>query len=305
VGFDMIDRRCSPIFFVLSVAVGVGRSAGACPPSVRLSGDKVLIGQVTAALVARGIALEVPGCSSIAIELERRGAATVVSRSTPEAGAAEQTVTNPRTAATVIESWVRTDVDEPLLERGRVDDEEPTDATSVAVAGSERAPGLGLEVFAAAQTGVASDRTASVGAQFGACVRLGLFCVGGRGRVSTVTEGPAGWEQVMERELVDALASVDLPVRVGRFGVTPGLGVGAGWFHTHEEGAETGKSTVGLREDAHVALSLPLSQRIAVEVSVSLGLAQGVRGESTSNVPLPSEPHLLADLGAGFRFEGP
>jgi hypothetical protein len=230
--------------------------------------------------------------------LEKKGRATVVSSQLADALPIAREVTDVRTAATVIESWVRSDVEAPLLERRTADDAELPDAL---VAVGRPAPRSTLQFFTTAETGVASDHTDWVGLQIGACLRAGPTCLGARVRVSTVTDGPGKWESAMDRQTVSALANLDLPLPLGPFTVSPGIGLGFGRTHTRQEGSADSKRTLSLRGESHVSLSLPVSDTLSVEALLSLELADALDVDTTSTA-LPDDPTLLARVGVGVRF---
>jgi hypothetical protein len=294
---------------MLWITVGLGRGAQACPPTVRLSGDESLIAEVTPVLVERGIALDEGACPALVITLARRGQTIAVRDVSADGPASAREVTDVRTAATVIESWVRTDVEAPLLEPRLSRDSEPTGGASTVVATGPPARGRGLQVFAAGEAAFASDHSDWLGFELGACLMLGRTCAGARARFSAVADGRGPWERAVDRQVVEALVGLDLPVRLGRATLWPGLAVGAGRAQTHEESAERtqegGQATIGLRGELHLALSVAVSRSLAAETSLSLEAARTVRTESTSREPLPGDARVLAHAGVGLRFGAP
>jgi hypothetical protein len=292
--------------FLISFLVsffGGAREARACPPTVLLGGDKTLVSAVAPLLAGRGISTEEGGCPGLAVTLEKRGRATLVFADAVEEQASPREVTDARTAATVIESWVRTDVDAPLLARHPpVDDLEVPVGLVVAAPQAASRP---FEVATLGELGVASDRTTLGGFQVSACGMVGRVCVGGRARFGTVIDGPGAWEGPMDREVVDGLVDAELPLRLGPVALSPGLGVGLGWVHTHEEDSRDAKQTAGLRGELHLALVVPLTQHVAFESTLSLELANTLVTERASRERLPDDPKALAHAGLGLRFEAP
>src|SRR5450432_683376 len=113
------------VFVTLSLAAGLSRPAEACVPTVRLGGDPTRVAEVSAALAARGVeTTAMSGCPVVAVTLEARGKTTLVSMTGSDERVLSRAVTDARTAATVIESWVRTDVEAPLLARRGSGDED-------------------------------------------------------------------------------------------------------------------------------------------------------------------------------------
>ena len=87
--------------------------AQACPPSVALSGDDALVRTVGDLLAARGITAPTTRCPAVRARVERRGAQLVVDGDGPDGARIERAVGEPATAASVIESWARSDVAAP------------------------------------------------------------------------------------------------------------------------------------------------------------------------------------------------
>jgi hypothetical protein len=292
--------------FIGSIIVSLlgGREALACPPTVRLGGDKTLVSAVAPMLEGRGISTEEGACPALAVTLEKRGRATLVSASPDEEQTSTREVTDARTAATVIESWVRTDVEAPLLARHPPADDVELPVGLVVAAPRAAAP-PSFQVGTLGELGLASDHTSWGGFQLSGCWMVGRACIGGRARFGTVADGPGLWEATMDREAVDGLVDAELPLRLGPFAVSPGLGVGLGWVHTHEEDSRDAKQTAGLRGELHLALALPLTRHVALESTMSLELAETLMTEAKSRERLPDDPRGLAHVGLGLRFQGP
>jgi hypothetical protein len=288
---------------LVSAVLGPARATRACPPSVRLGGDPGLVAELTPILASRGIGTS-GDCPALPVSLQRRGRTTVVSQ-----GAAERLesreVNDVRTAATVIESWVRTDLDEPLLARRRVADAESPDEL-VAAPVPEPPASRRLQVFTLGETSVANDRTAWVGFQMGACAMFGPVCLGGRLRFANVAEGPDDWEVLMARKEVDALLDVDAPRRVGHVRLSTGAAFGLGWIGTHEvPETSDGRRTLGLRLEPHATASYSLSSHFAVESNLSVAVNQTIHTTTTTPERLPADPRFVGRIGLGLRFEGP
>ncbi|HEY4186012.1 MAG TPA: hypothetical protein VGP07_13140 [Polyangia bacterium] len=309
---------------VLAVATG-GRAWATCPPSAQVQGDPALIAEVSRALVDRGIASEISGCPSTFVRLERHDDLIAVSIAVSSGQTIERGVTDTRTAATLIESWARTDVEAPLLaahdrkdndggdgdnDRAPKDDAPPPTAPSdIAVLAAEPAPpvpaaGRGVQLFGLTETSLASDGTRWLGAQFGACIMLGPLCAAARLRFATVVGGTEDWRADLDRHSVELLLGADLPLRFGRATFSPGLAAGIGWTHTHEEDSPRGGETGGLRAEAHASVAYPFSRRLAAEVALTIAVTQATPVETSSPIPLPDEPRFLTRLGAGLRFGG-
>jgi len=308
-------------------SIGVGgdaAAAAACRPGVRLDGDRALVDVVGTALVERGIAVgsgsgsgngaEDAGadCAPLDVRLERRG--DRISVFTPDGGGAaamRRDVTDPRTATTIIESWVSVDVEAPLLTTRVVALAESSPARppappapAVATANTAPAPattGRGVQLFAVAERARANDDTAWTGIELGACVALGPLCVGARARFA-IARGPQLRAADLDRHGVELLLGVDLPFRAGRATLSPGIGAGVGSIHTHQDGTGQSAETGGPHADLHLSLSYPLWHRLALELAASIDVTQTTHVETSSAILLPDEPRLFARFGAGVRF---
>ena len=296
-------------------------ASAACRPGVRLDGDVALVGAVGAALGERGIATDVTSdagraaeCAPARVTLARRDDRIAVSIAGAREPAVEREVTDARTATTVIESWVRTDVDEPLLASRTIAMAAPRPAPAAApvpppppVTTTTVAPppanGRGVQLFALAERSLASDGTAWLGVQIGGCVALGPLCIGGRGRFS-LAAGPQLSQDNLERHGFELLAAADLPLRFGPAVLSPGLGVGVGSVHTRQKSTGLSEGTGGPHADAHVSMAYQLRPHLALEAAMSVDVTETTHVESSAAVILPDEPQFFARFGAGVRFGG-
>jgi len=300
---------------VASAALAAPRPAraGACPPAVALTGDAAVVGPVRDQLDARGIAGETARCPVVRVRIERRGGGLVVGIERPggatPAAVIEREVSGPETAATVIESWTRDDVAAPLLARRDLPAAEPEPAL---VAAAAPPAAQGIQVFAAAETSVASDRTVWQGMQLGACIMLGPICAGARVHGGTVVARPARWS-AFSRKGAEVYAGIDVPIALGWTRLTLGFAAGYGSIFTrhHGDGSTTEKMGVeisGPRAEVHAALSLPVTAHIAIDLAATAALTQATGMETHGDGPLdpaivfPDEPRALFRLAVGVRY---
>jgi len=290
-------------FFVATGSLeGPGAAMAApCPPSANLSGDAKLVAAITSVLDQRGI--PVLACSSLAVEIQPSGDALAISID----GREPRIVNDARTAATMIESWVRTDVGGPLLGGHAIVriEEGPAPRQETMVPSTWR----GVQVFALGQNAVASDGTDWIGAEVGACVNLGPMCAAVRLRFAQVAGGPGPFEFMLDRAGYELLFGGDIPISVGKMTLSPGFSGGIGTVVTHvadmEDGSHKGSEAGGLRADVHASLTYPLSHRFAAEVGLSLDFAQSTRIDSYSpTVLFPDVPLFLARIAIGIRYGG-
>jgi hypothetical protein len=297
------SERC-----VLLAVLLVSGSAAAepCAPAAVLSGDPSLVSDISGILSAHGVVeADTNACPAVRAQVERRGGGIVVHA--PGNGSdRERVVSELDTAATVIESWTRTDLDAPLFAvRPMVASRlsaPPPEPWIVRHTGRNTPP-RGIQAFGAFETSLANDRTSWLGATVGVCVQIGAVCGSARARLAAVVVGPAMWKNV-ERHAQDVLFGGDIPMHVS--GTTVSFGIAAGMGATHTQirdlSGNRGSETFGLRGDAHVSWMIPLAQKLAIELSGSLDLAQVTDAEaSTGEI---ADERVLARFGAGLRYGG-
>jgi hypothetical protein len=287
----------------IAAAILAAPGASACPPTVRLTGDTELSAELASVLSRRGIATN-GDCPALPVIVEKRGKTTVVSQGDADERVDSREVTDVRTAATVIESWVRTDLEAPLLGHRPVTDLESPDR--IVAAPPPKRSAHPIQVYALGETSLASDHTTGLGALVGGCLVVGPACLGGRFRFTNVEEGPSEWEAVMDREAVDALLDVDFSKPVGNLRLSAGAGLGLGWIHTHEEQSPPDtKETLGVRVEPHATVSYSVSRHFALESTLSLSVGETIHVSTSTPERLPDDPRLMGRAALGLRFEGP
>ena len=281
----------------LGVPVGTA-SAEPCAPSARVSGDPDLVASVTELLEQRGIATATTTCPAVEVHVAHRGASLVVAQLAGRPPI-EREVTELVAAATLIESWTRTDVDAPLLAAHHLASQPPeAPAVTAGVAAPAVSP-RGLQVFFGLETSVAEDRSTWFGTQLGVCVMLGPVCAAARVRIASTTPE---WERHVERRAIDVLFGGHVPFRLGATTLSPGCAAGLGAVHSSEMSVG-GTETFGLRADAHVVWSIPISSHLSVDLSAVADVTQVIDVESSSG-RLADEPRILGRVGAGLRYGG-
>jgi hypothetical protein len=321
-------RLC--VLAMVSAPWAASAVAAACPPSAVVVGDPELVDAVGPLLTEHGISRgwvgqgdrrapssrggdrdglaggararsprEIDRCLGVEVELRREGPGISVTR----LGAAreQRRVTNASTAAALIESWARSDLENPLL-AARAAGDEPSRAGFVAR--------YGLQAFGAIEGTLADDGSSWAGGAVGVCVKLRRAYGSVRGRFSSVIAGPRASLPESERHGADLLLGLDLPFRpfrnISSF-VVPGVAVGVGSVHTGAvvDGQMEGSETFGLRGEVHLSWLLTLRRQLALELSASLDVAQVLDVESSHGGSLSDEPRFLARFGAGLRIGVP
>lgn len=290
-------KLVAALAMLLVGAAAAPARAETCALAVSLEGDAQIVAKLGAELEGRGIAIR-PACSDHSARVERRGDALVVSIVEATHAPIEREVRGVKTAAAVIESFVRDDVGTPLLEVRvpvpRALAPEPTRAAP------PHSPELsGVHVFGVFESSMASDGTAWGGMHVGACVMVGRLCAGGRLRGSTVSSEDKFWSQT-RRKSGEVLFGLDVPFRLHRFLLTPGVAAGVGDVTTGPR--EMLSRSANFRAEAHVAFSVPLSKSFALDLSVVGTLAQQVKREPGYMDDVPAEPFGFLRFGVGVRW---
>ncbi len=306
----MLSRVLCSLLMVASLAAAA--AAGPCEPQVNLAGDGATVAAIAALLGARGVIVaapsvaRAPGCApvEVVVEPEQQQVRVVIDR-----GPAPPIVrsVDRASAATVIESFARTDLTEPLLAPAPPGLRSAPVAVAVAVAPlamvvAPRAS-RGIELVAAGEAWYAPDRSSWLGLTLGACVRLGPVCAAARVRAGSVADVPASWGTV-ERRSTELLLGIDVPLALHGLTLVPGFAGGVGQVHTRVDGVHMARETGGLRADVHAALVVPLHGHLALDLSVAADLSQVTRLESNTDMALPAEPRGMIRAGLGLRYGG-
>lgn len=296
------EIRLRPLVAALLIvpALAARARADAC---ATLSGEPDLVATVTEALRARGIAPE--ATCSVHARVEKSGDAVVVHIEADHAPV-ERTVSSADSAATMIESWARADVAAPLLVArapAPAGEDEPAPRAEARVVVSRP---RGIHLFTDAESSVASDGTVWAGAQVGACIELGPLCAAARARFANVLIGPDPFDGELDRRSIEVLIGGDVPLTYRGVRLMPGIAGGVGSMHTHVDsmGTHMGRETGGMRAEAHVTGALPITPRLAFELSLSIDITQQTESEQSGTIMIPNDPLLFARVGAGLRYEG-
>jgi hypothetical protein len=290
------------LFGVLLVSSSA--TAAPCPPAAIVSGDPELAAGIGQLLAGHQVAAaDSEACPAVRADVARRAGTIVIVR-LDHGLSKEHVVSEVGTAATVIESWTHSELDDPLLGF------HPAEPPPLAVADTQMVsrlpappPVRRIQAFGALESSLADDRTNWLGFAVGACVQLGTVCASVRGRFAAVVVGPRGWRTV-ERHAEDVLFGGDIPLHLRAATLSVGFGAGIGATHTgiEDPAGIRGRESFGLRADAHVAWEIPLAHGLAIDLSASLDVQQVTDVETSSTEMLADEPRILGRIGAGLRL---
>lgn len=296
-----LPRLVSLALSCVAAVGGVARGQG-CPPTVQLTGAPELVDEISRELGLRGISVAPDAhCPPLRATVTRRGAQLVIAILGGEAAApeAERVVSDVATAATVIESFARSDVATPLLAARAVSraSAAPPSAPSAPSAPGP-APHHRVHVAASFESALGGDDTTWIGAKLQLSVGAGPIEVAALLRFNQVVDGFDAAD--VERDLLEVLVGVDVPIALGRtVQVVPGFAGGLGGMETRLQGMK--RETGAFRGEAHAALIVPIGRELAVELAA--GASVGVQNDfDRSGVMAPPEPLVLLRAGIGLRY---
>ena len=286
-----------------------------CSPAAALEGEPALTAELGELLRGRGVGAPATGCPAVQVWVESHDG--VLSVAIRDAGAREsrRVVAGLDVAAALVESWARTDISGPLMSPPPPDGaslrEAPVVAGAALVLQRPGDPPRSLALRVAGETTFASDGSLWFGAQVAGCVRLGRTCIGALARFaqdSGLTEAADSVEAA--RKGAELIIGAELPYHVGRGAVTPGFGLGVGWLRTTVASAAGGTSDVdsgGLRAEANLAIRIPLSRRLSIDVGLGLAVSPLARSsqELANGATLPGEPRGYLRALGGLRYGEP
>lgn len=253
-----------------------------CHPTALASGDPSLVVRLSERLAANGVAtVAIPGCPVARVRVEPRGEQIHIEITDDYGRTGSRDVGDLATAATVVESWTSREIDAgsipPVIETPR-----PA-AVAVAVVAT-RSRARRLAATTAFESSAGSDGTIWFGGMVAGCARIGPLCVGGL--VRGALDANAIPDPIVDYDLAElsAYATVGLPRRIGRFTITPGVGLGYGWRRLTEHHVDLQMvafdqvfTRTAARAELHLGVAYPLGH--------GLSLCSEVRGDAI----VPSE----------------
>lgn len=249
-----------PRAIALALWLLVERSPSAraeCKPAAVAEGDPALVNSLLPRLIASGIATTATeGCPTVQVRLEPRGRQIHVRVMDAFHRLGERDVQDVATAAAIVASWTLQEVDAGTLPAAPALEAAPA-SPAIAAMHLVRS-GVAASVLSA----LGSNGTTWVGGAVSGCLGIGPFCAGTTvhaERDTTATGATTTIEQ--DSYVVSALATLDLPRKLGGFVLSPGIGAGYAWLHvtTHHHDAmnnpfDVPTSDHQLRAGAHLAV---------------------------------------------------
>ncbi len=301
---------------VLAVAARAARGA----PCAAIVGEDALVAAVRTTLDARGVA-DTASCQPVTVRLARSTAGITVAIEDGYGRTSARVVADAAGAATVVESWTRTDDVAVLLadlqppdraappHGGAASIKRDDDELPAILHHQPREPASSAGGAAVAlESSLGSERSEWLGMRGTACLTFGATCAGVLVRAATNVSDP-----MIDHYAFDLLVGADLTFRLGGLRIVPGAAIGLGWIHSVQIAREMfgfpqpDFDAGGLRTDLHVALVLPLTHALALELDASIDLS--VRADAQTYpadvAALVAEPRGFLRTGLGLRYGAP
>ena len=287
----------------------------ACLPVARVSGDPALERAVVTLLRERGVPVagESP-CGTVDVVLVAEAGRVRLTLRDGDEPPVDRLVDDAEGAATVIESWARRDVSAPLLAAREAPAQPPQrqdrETPPTVQASAPAAPPLGrrLDLAAALEASVSDDGGFWTGLHAQACLELGPVCVGALVRYAVDTEQTGDAKELAtSRWVVDTFLRAELPLRWGRFTVSPGLAMGQSAVRADRDvfTGSTEDQISGFQARGDVDLRLALGKPWALRLDLAAAYTPVTAGRlGHDGVRLAGMPETQLTLGVGLAYGG-
>lgn len=309
--------------FVLAATAGRAAADPPCKPSAHLKGERAVVNAIEPMLRARGIevvtaaspespAFVAGACRYVSAEVATGGSRIMVWVTDADGRRAQRLTEDAEAAVTVIESWARGDLVDPLLAARATLDVGSFDTASsptVTSSGTTRSRPRYL-VTAGSDLGVSGDGGVWASARAQGCGMIEGFCIGGALRYAIDLERSGDTAELDTGRTALALALIgERPLRRGRFVVSPGLGVGlVSVTATREQEGELEQASAAYMR-VTVAGSVGLAHAWAIRADLAAELAPFARtrlGEADGvDRQLAASPKLQTWFGISLAYGGP
>jgi hypothetical protein len=298
-------------------------SAVPCRPAIDLIADESTKSLLRDELLRRGLSTDASGpCGSVRAWVEREGASIIVRLQDDYGRRDARKVASDETAASLIEAWARSDLIAPAIEPAVIEDaprrvplhpDEPQIATAVAMAKDEQAERIApFDATVAAEGYIDNMGALWVGGGASAWFKIGAVYLGPTARFLSMSRTQDQTMFAPKGTTIEGLASAELPIAIGAMLVRPGVGLGAAWSSMVWEPGErfrerlhhTEHAAIAPRANLHLALLVPMTESLGLDVHLSADFAPYALAERVENgFDEPAEPWFMAGLGLGLSWE--
>jgi hypothetical protein len=293
-------------------------AGAACPPVALVEGSAEITRPVTMILTQHGLAAGPSSCGARVIhallskdEMTRAYSLRIVDG---YGRTSDRQVADLTDAASLIESWATQEDADVLLPPPEV---APLVISQAPPPASPPPPAGRWRLLAAGEISRASDGSTWYGGAATGCARIGVVCLGARGRLAR-DGGRAIWFADLNRTSGDLSAVAAAGFSRGRVTIGPMIGAGVRWTRSHLTAPPLAFSAddFGFHAEAAAVVAVALARRwsVVAEVGGSAGVllqtrAANVRtppftiggGVDTTVPPLPPGADFRVALGCQFR----
>jgi hypothetical protein len=300
-----------PGFAIIVLFLAEHANWATCPATAALEGDQSLVSEVREILSSRGVPQgSATECGALSIVLEARQSRIQITIADASGERAVREAHGALGAATIIESWVRADLEAPLLDREALEEQrKPFRPEEPVYTETNTSPGPALQprpftLSFGPVVGLASDASTWSGVEARGCVRLWQLCLGGRFQYALdLAQGGDAAALGGSRSLLDLGLTVELPVTLEAVELIPGLAIGHANLNSHRMAGlvPIEDDAPGLRLRAQLGGSWRFSTLWSARIDTAIDFepfAQNRLFESTTthgpeNFALPGEPSFI------------
>jgi hypothetical protein len=294
-GANRTDKHIAIVSTVLLIlSSGSALSAEPCRLAVRLSGDQKLIKHVGDGLIEQGISLDPEDdCTATHASLSTVADGLLIRIVNVNGQTLQQVVATPGAAVSLIESWVRPELTDSLLNpsetgRGTSDKEASVEGDSSIAKKTDEAshPKMETDIWVrpALELSVGRDGSLWIGTRIMGCVSIGRVCVGIAGRFARDL-GATGDAAYFSTSLMslDALATIEILFEFRKLSLIPGFALGGGWVFMqkmvptgvrliNEDDRKCGTNTFGIRVETFLTAAYGLKNNLYLDTSLGVDI---------------------------------
>jgi hypothetical protein len=326
-------RATGPLWaaiFAAAVAPAAAEASEAgCRPLVQLTARDPVRAELTLALAERGIEMAPSRtearCGVVRADVEEKGDGFVVRIADAYGRLDTRTVSRSETAASLIESWVRSDLNaialasnetagpDPARVPLRAPQDPPASEATAKLSPEPTARPL-VRLAAAAEAYLDNDAQLWAGASATAWFRAGSVYVGPTARFLVLSRKDDDSSFEPNGKMIELLMSAEMPIAIGPATIRPGAGLGGAWsslsWEPSEEAPNSTEHRVARRgiaphANVHLSATVAASEGVAIGLGLVADLAPFASPQAVVNgFVLPADPLYFVGLALSVSWEG-
>lgn len=287
-----------------------------CKPSASLQGESSIVAALEPVLQQRGVEVHavaaapafVASCRRVTVEVALDDGRILVHVTDPEGRQLSRSAEDTEAAATVIESWARGDLVEPLLAARGVLEVGPVPGARATTSRPRERPAFAIG--GGPELGVSGDGALWSGARVYGCGRLAGLCAGGLLRVAKDLEQRGDTAELgTARYAIGLAATLEWPIGRGRFAVAPGIGLGLTSVTASLAAEDEVEQASAVFGRAAVGAGLAIADAWSLRADLAIELAPFARerlGENDGiDRQLAASPMVQTWFGIAIAYGGP